>query len=154
MKGLTNRDDRGAGLVEYAVIVMLVALGSLVAARAVGDATSETFDLASSALSGDDVPEAEMTPQAKWEKAQADYQDAIAKAKTAKTGELAAAKDQFEAAKEANNSLPKAEKKAANAAAKADYKSATNGANQKYKASVQAAKDARADAKAEYKATK
>jgi Flp pilus assembly pilin Flp len=146
-------DDRGASLVEYALLVMFIALGSAGVAAKVGDATSDTFVEATGAFSANGLEE-ELTPKEKWEQAQDDYADAIADAKANKTSELAAATAQYNSAKAANSALPKAERNLANAQAKDTHNAAKAAANSKYSSSVQSAKDAQAAAKAEYNANK
>ena len=148
-------NDRGASLIEYAMIVALIALGSLGLVANVGNSTSESFQTtADSFASAEGLAEPELTPEEKWDKAQEDYKQAIADAKAQKTADIASAKADYQAALQANKSLPKSEKKAANASAKSDYNAAKKTANDTYKGAVQAAKDAKSSAKAEYKASK
>ena len=152
MRSTKARDDRGASLVEYALIVMVIAMAGFAAVGAVGNATASGFDEAAVGLSGG--VGVELTPKEKWELAQEDYAQAIAAAKATKAAEVAAAKAEYNAAKEANKALPKSERPAANAAAKETYNAATASANATYASSVQAAKDAQAAAKQEYNANK
>lgn len=146
--------DRGASLIEYAIMVALIALGSLGLVANVGDSTSDSFQVAADSFTTDAVAEPELTPEEKWDQAKEDYKQAIAEAKAQKAADLAAAKSDYQTALQNSKSLPKSEKKAANAEAKSNYNAAKKDANNTYKQSVQAAKDARANAKAEYKATK
>jgi Flp pilus assembly pilin Flp len=149
------RDDQGTGLVEYALVALLVAIGSLVAVSFVGDATSQQFDEAATALSADpDGVDEELTPEEKWDKALADFDQAIADAKADKAAAVAKANAEYQAAVDANQSLPKADRKTANQEAKAASNAAKSAADDAHKGAVQAAKDARAAAKAEYNATK
>ena len=155
MRQRLSNSDRGAGLVEYALIVLVVALASLAGLQSVGTGTSESFGAVGDGF--DDVgldEDAGLTPEEKWEKAKQDYRDAIAEAKAKRSDDLADAKAEYQAAKAENKNLPKNERKAANQQAKADYKAAKSAANQEYKSSVNEAKSARDAAKAEYKATK
>ena len=41
--GFVRRDDRGAAMVEYALLVALIAIVALVALNAIGDQISENF---------------------------------------------------------------------------------------------------------------
>lgn len=148
-------DDRGSSLIEYAMLVLLIALGSLGLVANLGDSTSGSFDTAADAFTtpGAGV-DAGLTPQERWDKAKDDYEQAIADAKAEKADALAAAKGDYQAALQVNKTLPKAEKKTANAAAKDVYNTAKQEANDAYKTAVQTAKDAKAAAKAEYQASK
>ncbi|MGD2101071.1 MAG: hypothetical protein PVG83_02460 [Acidimicrobiia bacterium] len=147
--------DRGASLIEYAMLIALIALGSLGLIAKVGDSTSSSFDETATAFAAaDGTAEAELTPGEKWEKAKEDYKQAIADAKEQRKADVAAAKAEYQAARQDNNSLPKDERKTANNEAKADYQAAKQEAKQDYQDAVQKAKDARAEAKAEYKATR
>ena len=83
-----KEDDRGAGLVEYALVAVLVAIGSLLAVGYVGDQTGQGFEEAATAISAEDVEE-ELTPEEKWDKALADYDKAIAEAKATKAAAVA-----------------------------------------------------------------
>ncbi|HEY6635415.1 MAG TPA: hypothetical protein VI141_07350 [Acidimicrobiia bacterium] len=155
MRESIKRDDRGAGLVEYALLVLLIALGGLGAISYVGDTTSTAFEeTATSFADGSDVAEEEMTPAEKWEKAKADYDEAIADAKADKAASLDKANADYQAALEANKSLPKADQKAANQTAKNGLNTAKTAANDAYKASVDSANAAKAAAKSDYNATK
>jgi len=153
MKSTKARDDRGASLVEYALIVMVIAMAGFGAVGAVGKATASGFDEATVGLAAGGVG-VELTPKEKWAQAQEDYAQAIAAAKATKAAEVAAAKAEYDAAKKANNALPKADRPAANAAAKDTYDAATAAANATYSSSVQSAKDTQAAAKKEYNANK
>lgn len=148
-------DDRGSSLIEYAMLVLLIALGSLGLIANLGDSTATSFDTAADAFTttGAGV-DAGLTPQEKWDEAKDDYNQAIADAKAKKADAFAAAKTEYQAALQANKTLPKAEKKTANAVAKGSYNAAKQEANGAYKTAVQTAKDAKAAAKAEYKASK
>lgn len=137
------------------MLVLLIALGSLGLVANLGDSTSTSFDAAADAFTttGTGV-DAGLTPEEKWDKAKDDYNQAIADAKAKKADAFATAKTEYQAALQANKTLPKAEKKTADAAAKDVYNAAKQEANDVYKTSVQTAKDAKAAAKAEYKASK
>lgn len=154
MSFISLKDDRGAGLVEYALVVMLISVVGLTAVGFVGERTSDSFEAVGSSLNADSELEADLSPEEKWEKAQADYDDAISDAKTKKADDIKKAKAEYQAALAANKGLPKKERKAANAEAKASQKSANKAANQDYSASVNSAKAARNAAKAEYNADK
>ena len=148
-------DDRGASLIEYAMLVLLIALGSLGLVANLGESTSTSFDTAAGALTTTGTEDdAGLTPQEKWDKAKDDYNQAIADAKAEKVDAFAAAKTEYQAALQGNKKLPKAEKKTANAAAKDVYNAAKQEANEVYKTAVQTAKDAKTAAKAEYNASK
>ncbi len=150
-----SADDRGSSLIEYAMLVLLIALGSLGLVANLGDSTSNSFDSAAGAFTAPGTGvDAGLTPQEKWDRAKDDYKQAIADAKAKKADAFAAAKTEYQAALQANKTLPKAEKKTANAAAKDVYNAAKQEAGDVYKAAVQTAKDAKAAAKAEYKASK
>lgn len=148
------KGDRGAGLVEYALIVMLISVVSLTAVGFVGEQTSDSYEAIGSSFSTGAELDDELSPEEKWEKAQNDYDDAIADAKAKQAGDKAKAKAEYDAAVAANKNLPKAERTAANAEAKAQQKSANSAATAEYNASVKAAKADRNAAKAEYNATK
>lgn len=152
MKFNPLKGDRGAGLVEYALVVMLISVVGLTAVGFVGEQTSDSFEAIGSSFGAD--AEAELSPEEKWEMAQADYDDAIADAKAKLAGDKAKAKAEYQAAVAANQGLPKDQRKAANADAKAKQKSANTAANADYNGSVKAAKADRNAAKAEYNATK
>ena len=49
---MTMRDDRGASLVEYALLVVLIAIVAIVAVTFAGKQVSETFSEVGSSLSG------------------------------------------------------------------------------------------------------
>lgn len=150
-----RQTDRGASLVEYALLVLLIAVGGLSAVSLMGETTSDSFEEAATALDDSTAAtEAELTPEEKWEQAKQDYKDAIADAKAEKAAEIQMAKDQYNQAKTDNKSLPKAERKEANNKAKDQFNDSKAKANDKHTSSVQAAKDAKAAAKAEYKASK
>jgi Flp pilus assembly pilin Flp len=154
MSFISLKGDRGAGLVEYALVVMLISIVGLTAVGFVGEQTSDSFEAVGSSFSADAEPDDELGPEEKWDKAKADYDDAIADAKAKQADDKAKAKAEYQAAVAANSDLPKAERKAANADAKAEQKSANKDANQDYSASVNSAKAARNAAKAEYNANK
>ena len=157
MRQLLSNSDRGAGLVEYGLVVMLIAMVSLVGVQAFGEETSESFDTIGTSLAtaeGVDEDDSDMTPEEKWEQAKKDYDDAIADAKQKKADDIADAKADYDAARQANKDLPKDERKAANQQAKSDYNSAKSAANAEYKSSVQNAKDARNTARDEYRSTR
>jgi Flp pilus assembly pilin Flp len=148
-------DDRGASLVEYAMLVLLIALGSLGLVANLGHSTSDSFDSAAGALApAGTETDPELTPQEKWDQARDDYKQAIEDARAQRKTDLAEAKADYKAALEANKSLPKLEKKKANAEAKTNYKTSRTKVNDTYKAAVQTAKDAKAEAKAEYQASR
>ncbi len=150
-----NTDDRGTALIGYALIVMLVGITSVVGLKSVGQNTSDSFEAISTSIPGSSIEaEVELTPQEKWDNAKADYTAAIDDAKATKKDAFVQAKTRYKDSIALSKSLPKAEKKAANKIAKTTYKSDKTQANTTYKASVSAAKSTRADAKAEYKATK
>lgn len=146
-----NRDDRGAGLVEYALTVLLIAIGSLALVSNVGASTSETFDETAAAFEGN---AAELSPAEQWDQAKEDYDQALVDAKADRAAAKEKAKDDYDAARSENKSLPKDERKAANSAAKQDFNDAKAKATSDYKATVSAAKDAKSAAKAEYKSSK
>ncbi|MEX1037503.1 MAG: hypothetical protein WDZ96_01445 [Acidimicrobiia bacterium] len=150
MRFILLKGDRGAGLVEYALIVMLISVLSLTAVGFVGEETSDSFEAIGSSFDTD----AELSPEEKWDKAKADYDDAIADAKAKRADDKAKAKAEYQAAVAENKDLPKAERNKANKEAKAKHKSANSAANADYKSSVGSAKKARNEAKAEYNATK
>lgn len=148
-------DDRGASLIEYAMLVLLIALGSLGLVANLGHSTSDSFDSAAGALApAGTETDPELTPEEKWDQAKEDYRQAIEDARAQRKADLAAAKADYKAALDANKSLPKLDKKKANAAAKSDYKTSRTKINDTYKTAVQTAKDAKAEAKAEYRASK
>lgn len=150
-----RQNDRGAGLVEYALVVLLIALGGLSAVSVMGESTADSFDEAAVALDDSTTStQPELTPDEKWEQAKQDYEDAIAEAKAEKAAEIQAAKDVYNQAKKDNKSLPKAERKEANNQAKTKFNESRARAKDEYKTSVQAAKDTRSAAKAEWKATR
>jgi Flp pilus assembly pilin Flp len=150
-----NNKDRGAGLVEYALVVMFVGVVSMIAVNVVGNDTSDTFDTIAGSFDDVGGPEVdERTPDEKWEDAKAEYDDAIAEAKANKADDMAAAKDEYNSKVNENKKLPKSERNAANKEAKNEYNSAKSKANSEYKSSVNAAKNARDQAKAEWKASK
>lgn len=154
MRFFSLEGDRGAGLVEYALIVMLISVVGLTGVGFVGEQTSDSFEAIGSGFNADGELDDDMTPEEKWEKAQADYDDAIADAKAKQADDKAKAKAEYDAAVAANKDLPSKERKAANADAKAKQKSANGAANADYNASTKAAKAARNAAKADYNATK
>ncbi len=154
MRFFALNGDRGVGLVEYALVVMLVAVVGLTAVGFVGEQTSESFEAIGSSFGAGADPEDEMTPEEKWEKAQADYADAIEDAKTKQADDKAKAKAEYDAAVAANKDLPNKERKEANADAKAKQNSANSAANADYKAAEAAARAAKKAANAEYNANK
>lgn len=145
--------ERGAGLVEYALMVMLIAFAELTALTMVGESTSDTFSGISTATATGDDTIVELTPAEKWEKAQADHDTAIADAKATKATEIANASAAYSEAVDANKPLPKADRQTANAAAKQIQNDAKAKANSDYNATVKSANSAKAAAKAEYNAT-
>jgi Flp pilus assembly pilin Flp len=151
-----RNDERGASLVGYALIVVLIGGIGASALGYVGRGTSDAFFAIGNGLGGDvlDEPQPELTPEEKWAKAQEDYSKAVEDAKAQKAYDLAAAKADYDNAIAKNKSLPKNERKAANQQAKAEQSQAKADANANYKASVAKAKADRDSAKAEYKATK
>lgn len=154
MKRTRLDSEKGAGIVEYALIVMLIGVIGSVGLAATGTSVSAVFEAITTTDGGTTTTTQPLTPQEKWEKAQADYNTAISKAKGAKTYDLAEAKYTYDQAVASNASLPKAEKKAANQVAKAKYVDDKAAANAKYNDSVQAAKNAKAAAKAEWQLNK
>lgn len=96
----------------------------------------------------------ELSPDEKWDQAKEDYDQALVDAKAGRTAANEKAKDEYDAARSENKSLPKDERKAANDAAKQDYHAARAKATSDYKATVTAAKDAKSAAKAEDKSSK
>lgn len=150
-------DDRGTGLVEYALLVMVIALTSLAAVSTFGESTSDTFDEVAAGFDGTTTQtetEPELTPDEKWELAKDEYTKAIEEAKATKSAELEAAKADYDSAKKQNSALPKAEKKAANKEAKENFNQAKKDANSTYKASVNEAKSNKAAAKKEWQSSK
>jgi Flp pilus assembly pilin Flp len=154
MRTVSLKGDRGAGLVEYALLVTLISIVGLTAVSFVGEQTSDSYEAIGTGFGADSEPEAEMTPDEKWEKAQADYDEAIADAKKKQVDDKAKAKAEYDAAVAANKELPNKERKAANSDAKAKQKDANTAANAGYKAASDAAKAARNAAQADYKASK
>ncbi len=146
--------DRGAGLVEYALVVLLIGIVSMVAVRSLGEETSDTFMAIGDGVSASEEVEDDMSPDEKSDQAKGDYDAAIEDAKSAKAAANDKAKADYDAAVQSNNDLPKAEKNAANKEAKANYNEAKSTNNDNYKSSVAAAKATRDAAKAEYKDTK
>lgn len=172
-----TEDDRGVALVGYALVVLFVAVVGTVSLTAVGGKTSDSFESVGSTVAGDgstvtsevkaeeetqaeeeakaeEETKTEPTPKEKWDKAIQDHKQAIKDAKAQKAANIAAAKKTYQSALNENKSLPKAQKKKANKAAKKEFNAAKKAANQTYKASVSTANKAKADAKAEYQATK
>ncbi len=147
-------DDRGAGLVEYALVVLLIGIVSVVAVRALGEETSDTFMSIGDGVNATEEVEDDMSPEEKWDKAKADYEAAIEDAKSAKAAANDKAKADYDAALDANKGLPKAERNAANQEAKSNYNEAKATNNDTYNSSVSAAKAARDAAKAVYNDTK
>lgn len=133
---------------------MLISVVGLTAVGYVGEETSDSFEAIGSSFGADTEAEDEMTPEEKWEKAQADCDDAMADAKAKQVDDKAKAKAEYDAAFAANSELPKKERNAANAEAKDKQKSANAAANVDYKAAAGAATTARNAAKADYNATK
>lgn len=161
MRKAKTRDDRGAALIGYALLVMLVAIAGTVSLASVGNKTSDAFEQIPQAVgqlspgsTTTTTTEPELTPSEKWSKAKDDYNSALEDAKARKADEIATAKTQYQQKVADNKAKPKAERKKANQEAKAQFKTAKANANSTYKESVQAAKDAKAAAKAEYLATK
>ncbi len=152
MSLISLKGDRGGGLVEYALIVMLISVVGLTAVGFVGEQTSDSFEAIGTSFGPDTEPE--MSPEEKWDMAKADYDDAIADAKAKQAEDKEKAKAEYETAAASNKDLPNKERKEANADAKAKQKDANNAANADYKASTDAAKAARNAAQAEYKANK
>lgn len=148
------KGDRGAGLVEYALVVMLISVVALAAVGFVGEQTADSYEAIGSGFTTGAELDDDLSPDEKWEQAQADYDDAIADAKAKQADDKAKAKAEYQAAVAANQDLPNKERKAANADAKASQKSANNAANKDYNASVNTAKAAKKAANAEYNATK
>lgn len=149
-----NQDDRGAGLVEYALVVLLIGIVSMLAVRSLGEETSDSFRAVGDGVSAAEDVEEDLSPDEKWDKAKADYDTAVEDAKSAKAESNAKAKAEYDAAVASNKDLPKAERSAANQEAKATYNEAKTTNNDTYKSAVDTAKAARDAAKAEYKATK
>jgi Flp pilus assembly pilin Flp len=156
----SDTGDRGVSLTSYALLVSLIGIVSFAAVSAVGTQTSDDFSQITLALGGaateptTTTTTAPLSPQEKWEEAQAEWESAIDAADAKHAGDMAAAKAQLDQARAANASLPKAEKKTANQQATAEFKAASDTAKAHQKASKQAANDAKAAAKAEYLATK
>lgn len=146
------QEERGAALIEYGLVVLLVAVVGLTAIASVGIRTADAYDEVSNALAVGAAGQA-LTPKEKWEQAKAAYQKAVAAANATYKAELAAAKDAYKAAQQANKSLPKAERKAANQKAKQDYNAAVAAAKNERDAAIAAAKAAKAAAWDEYKAS-
>ena len=151
-----STDEKGASLIGYALMVMLIAVVGVTGIRYVGQGTANAFMAAGNGLGGtlEEEEEPELTPEEKWAKALEDYDKAIQNAKDQKAYDLAAAKSDYDQGIANNKSLPKAERKAANAQTKAEYKQAKTNASSSYKSAVNQAKADRAAAKAEYKANK
>lgn len=143
-------DDRGAGLVEYSLLTLLIAIGSMVVVVNVGESASETFVETADAFGTED----DLSPKDRWEQAKEEYAEAIAEAKAERDAALEKAKETYQARREANKDLPKGQRNEANKEAKAEYNAARSDATDHYKAAVQDAKDAKAAAKAEYNASK
>lgn len=154
MKLSLRNKDHGAGLVEYALVVMFVGVVSMIAVTAVGDQTSQTFDTVAQSFDAGDVVEEDLSPDDKWDRAKEDYADAIDEAKAKKADDISGAKAEYNSKVAENKNLPKADRKAANQEAKADYNAARSQANADYKSSVKDATDARNAAKAEWKANR
>lgn len=152
MRLIIITDDRGAGLVEYALLVMMIAIGSLVTISAVGDSSEAPFHEIAAGFESES--EAELTPDEKWDVAKDVYDEAIEDAKAEKAEALAAAKAAYDNAKQENASLPKQDKKAANKEAKSEFDQAKKEANSNYKEAVNKAKADKAEAKKEWQATK
>lgn len=171
------RDERGASLVGYALLVVLVAMTGLGAMRAVGQNTSDSFGtVASEMTGGDDQATIELTPEEKWEKAQDDFagakedakarkNDTINRAKQERDDRINDAKADYKAAKQQNKSLDKNARKKADKEAKKTYNQAKKSANtefnkakksanQQYKSDINTAKSDYNVAKADYKAWK
>lgn len=151
-----NRTDRekGAGIVEYALVVMLIAIVGSVSTAQAGGSVSDVFNSIFSTSSPTTTLAPQLTPKEKWDKAKAEYNEAIADAKATKAYDLAQAKYEYDQAVAANSSLPKAERNAANQEAKTIYNAAKADVNATYQNSLEAANTAKAAAKAEYDATK
>lgn len=154
MRFFSLEGDRGAGLVEYALLVMLISVVGLTAVGFVGEETSDSFEAIGTSFDAAGETEDEMTPEEKWDAANADYDDAIAKAKTKRAEDKAKAKAEYQAAANKNKELPKNEQKKANQEAKAQQNSANKAADATYKSSVDSANSAKKKALAEYNATK
>ena len=149
--------DHGAGIVEYALVVVLVALTSLAAVKTLGDDTSDSFEavaVPSEVVESESEEEPDLTPSEKWEKAKADYSATVNEAKAQKSADMATAKKTYKDQLKENKSLPKAERKAANKAAKQKYDADRGQINQTYTTTVTEAKAARDAATAEYNASK
>jgi Flp pilus assembly pilin Flp len=144
--------DRGAGLVEYALIVMLIAVVGVSAVGYLGEQTSDGYETAGAGFDADVA--AELSPEEKWELAQADYDDALADAKATRADDKANAEAEYQVAFAANQALPNKERKAGNAVARAKRNDAYEVADADYNASVKAAKADRDAANADYNATK
>ncbi len=154
-----TEQDRGASLIEYSLLVCLIAIGGFVAVSAVGNAMSNDFDQVAEAMEtagpgATTTTTSPLSPKEKWDKAQADWDAAIDAAKAKNAADVAAAKSTFNAAKAANAALPKAEKNAANKQANSEFTAAKAAAKTEHKAANTAANKAKADAKTEYQATK
>jgi Flp pilus assembly pilin Flp len=155
-----RRDDRGEALVGYALLVVLIGIGGIVAIREVGSSTSGTFETVSESF-GSPVTTAPtttttttLTPDQKWAKAQSDRDAAVADAKARRDAAIAAANAKRDAQLNANKSLPKADRPAANQAANNTRNAEVATANGDYQTSVAAANAAEAAAKAEWQASK
>lgn len=54
----SNRQERGASLLEYAIALALIAIIALAGVRSVGDSTKDVADCVSRNLAGDSCPAA------------------------------------------------------------------------------------------------
>jgi len=141
-------------MIGYALIMVLIAVASIGALKTVGQSTSDSFESVSTSVPGGGVVTPELTPKEKWNLAQADYKEALSKARAEKAGQIAAAKTTYQEELKSNKTFSKANKKAANKASKTKFNSAKSEANSTYKATVKEAQAARSAAKAVYNATK
>ncbi len=146
--------DKGASLIEYGLIVALIAMVALYAVANVGTSVSDSFSDIGDSVAAADAADAGMTPSEIWQQAKDDYAQATNDAKSRKTAAVDQAKADYQSTLAGNSSLPKAEKKAANKQAKNDFNAAKTQANNAYKSSVATAKADLAAAKAAYKASK
>lgn len=141
-------------MIGYALIMVLIAVASIGALKTVGQSTSDSFESVSTSVPGGGVVTPELTPKEKWNLAQADYKEALSKAKAEKAGQIAAAKKTYQEELKINKTLSKAEKKVANKTSKKTFNTEKSNANSAYKTAVKEAQAARSAAKAVYNATK
>jgi pilus assembly protein Flp/PilA len=154
MKTTRPTGDRGASLIEYALVVTLIAVASLYAVANVGSSVSDTFSEVGDSVVASDAPQENLTPDEIWQQAKDDYDQAVDDAKARKQSDLAQAKSEYQSQLATNKSLPKAQKNAANKQAKSEYNSAKTQANDTYKSAVASAKVDLNTAKATWKASK